>query len=188
MDGSSGINPINFVHDCGAFRVEGFCGEGYERVANVFVENFLTRREIGAAACLFHNGRAALDLWGGLADVEEGRIWSRDTLVTVFSCTNAATSLCLHLLESRNRLDLDMPIAELWPEFAAHGKGSATVRMILDHTLGLPAIRRPLKADCLLDHEYMTLLAAEPGSRTGYHALNMDSWRPKPCGEPTDGR
>jgi len=107
-------------------------------VANAFVENFLARGEIGAAVCLLHRGEAAVDLWGGLADPETGRAWTRDTIVVAFSCTKAATALCLHLLE---RLDLDMPIAELWPEFAARGKDRATVRMILDHTLGLPAIR-----------------------------------------------
>jgi CubicO group peptidase (beta-lactamase class C family) len=179
MESSLAFNAVNFIHGAGHARIEGFCKKGFEPVANAFVENFLARGEIGAAVCLFHRGEAVVDLWGGLADPETGRAWTRDAIVIAFSCTKAATALCLHLLEHWNRLDLDMPIAELWPEFAARGKDRATVRMILDHTLGLPAIRQPLKADCLLDHAYMAALLAaeepfwEPGSRTGYHAVTM---------------
>ncbi len=179
MGGSPADNAANFAREAANARIEGFCREGFEPLANAFVENFLVRGEIGAAACLVHRGEVVVDLWGGLADGESGRGWTRDTIVIAFSCTKAATALCLHLLAHRNRLDLDMPIADLWPEFAAHGKAGASVRMILDHTLGLPAIRQTLKADCLLDHTYMAgLLAAEtpfwePGSRTGYHAVTM---------------
>jgi hypothetical protein len=57
---------------------------------------------------------------GGLADAKRGsRIWSRDTLVSALSCTSAAAPLWLRLLEIRDGLDPDMPIAGLWPEFAA---------------------------------------------------------------------
>jgi CubicO group peptidase (beta-lactamase class C family) len=179
MKSSLACKTVNFIRDAGDARIEGFCMKGFEPVANAFVENFLARGEVGAAVCLFHRGEAVVDLWGGLADAETGRAWTRDTIVIAFSCTKAATALCLHLLEHRNRLDLDMPIADVWSEFAAQGKDCATVRMILDHTLGLPAIRQPLKADCLLDHAYMAALLAaeepfwEPGSRTGYHAVTM---------------
>ncbi len=173
------LDPVAVDRDDGRFRLAGFCRAGYERVWDAFVENFVSRGEVGAAATLCHHGKIVAELWGGVADLESGAPWRRDTLVVAFSCTKAATALCLHLLHRRHRLDLDAPIAGLWPEFAAGGKGAATARMILDHTLGLPAIRGPLKADCLLDHPYMAeRLAAEepfwePGSRTGYHAVTM---------------
>ena len=76
-------------------------------------------------------------------------------------------------------LDLDAPVTSLWPEYAAEGEGQTTTRMMLDHTAGLPAIREPLKADCLLDWDYMTeKLAAEapfwpPGARSSYHAITF---------------
>jgi CubicO group peptidase (beta-lactamase class C family) len=50
---------------------------------------------------------------------------------------------------------------------------------MLDHTAGLPAIRAPLKADCLLDWDYMCeqLVAEEPfwqpGTRSSYHAVTF---------------
>ncbi len=63
----------------------------------------------------------------------------------------------------------------MWPEFAAEGKGSATVRHALCHRAGVPAIRRPLTDEDLWDFATMTdALAAtepwwEPGTRHAYH-------------------
>ncbi len=42
------------------------------------------------------------------------------------------------LLAERGLLDYDDPIATYWPEFAANGKASITVRHALTHTAGLP--------------------------------------------------
>jgi CubicO group peptidase (beta-lactamase class C family) len=158
-------------------RIEGHVAPGFERVKEAFAANFAERGEVGASVCVRLHGETVVDLWGGLADPETGRAWERDTICVVFSCTKAATALCAHLLADQGALDLDAPAAELWPEFAEAGKGGATTRMMLDHTLGLPALREPLKTDCLLDWPYMTgRLSAEapfwrPGERTGYHAL-----------------
>ena len=38
---------------------------------------------------------------------------------------------CVHILAERGVIDYDAPIAHYWPEFAAHGKGRATVRHAL---------------------------------------------------------
>jgi CubicO group peptidase (beta-lactamase class C family) len=160
-----------------AAPIEGSCAAGWERVRDAFAENFARRDELGASVCVRHKGRTVVDLWGGVADPQSGAPWQEDTICVVFSCTKAATALCAHLLAERGALDLDASAAELWPEFAAEGKGEATPRMMLDHTLGLPALRDPVKPDALADWEYMTeRLAAEPpfwepGERTGYHAL-----------------
>lgn len=35
---------------------------------------------------------------------------------------------------------LDDRVARYWPEFAAHGKGGTTVRHVLSHAAGLPAL------------------------------------------------
>ena len=52
------------------------------------------------------------------------------------------TALCAHLLVDRGLLDLDAPVARYWPEFAAAGKETIPVRMLLSHTAGLAAIRQ----------------------------------------------
>tara|TARA_R110000751_G_scaffold1815_18_gene6585 strand:+ start:1498 stop:2685 length:1188 start_codon:yes stop_codon:yes gene_type:complete len=165
------------MSDAPELRIEGRCAPGFEPVREAFARNFAERGEVGASVCVTHRGESVVDLWGGLADPATSRAWARDTVCVVFSCTKAATALAAHRLVERGLLDLDAPVADLWPEFAAQGKGGATLRMMLDHTVGLPALREKLKPDCLLDPAYMVeRLAAEPpfwepGERTGYHAL-----------------
>lgn len=125
------------------------------------------------------NGETCVDLWGGVANPKTETLWHRDTVVPVFSCTKAATALCAHILIDRGQLDLDAPIARYWPEFATPGKEQATVRMALDHSLGLPAVRQTLKRGACCDWDHMiAVLAAEepfwpPGSKTGYHMITF---------------
>ena len=160
-------------------RIEGSCDERFAAVAEQFERNFTQRDEVGASVCVMHEGRTVVDLWGGIADRATGAPWERDTLTVVFSCTKGATALCAHVLASRGELDVDAPVAEYWPEFARNGKEDATVRMLLDHSVGLPAARTRVKPGGCNDWDYMVeLLAAEepewkPGNRNGYHMINF---------------
>jgi CubicO group peptidase (beta-lactamase class C family) len=151
----------------------------FSPVVEAFLENFTRYDEVGASVCLVHEGETVLDLWGGIADQETEKPWEHDTVSIVFSCTKGATALCAHILSSRGQLDLEAPVAELWPEFASNGKEKATTRMMLDHSVGVPVLRDPVKPDAMTDWAYMTeRLAAEapfwePGTRNGYHALTF---------------
>ena len=160
-------------------RIEGSCDERFAEVAREFARNFAERGEVGASVSLTLHGETLVDLWGGVADPATGRAWERDTVSIVFSCTKGATALCAHLLASRGLLDLDAPVAEYWPEFARRGKETATVRMMLDHSVGVPVIAAPLKPLAAADWDYMIaqLEAQEPfwspGARNGYHMINF---------------
>jgi CubicO group peptidase (beta-lactamase class C family) len=159
--------------------VKGRYDPRFAAVAETFVKNFAAHGEVGASVALTLGGETLVDLWGGVADQASGRHWDRDTVSIVFSCTKGATALCAHMLSSRGLLDIEAPVAKLWPEFASHGKELATTRMMLDHSVGVPALRDPVKPDCMMDWDYMTQrLAAErpfwePGTRNGYHALTF---------------
>ena len=85
-----------------------------------------------------------VDLWGGVADADSGRLWSEDSIALVFSSTKGATAICAHLLAQRGELDLDAPVARCWPEFAAGGKQDIPVRWLLSHRVGLPVFDKPL--------------------------------------------
>jgi predicted short-subunit dehydrogenase-like oxidoreductase (DUF2520 family) len=63
MKSSLAFNAVNFIHAAGDARIEGFCLKDFEPVANTFVENFLARGEVGAAACLVRRGETVVDLW-----------------------------------------------------------------------------------------------------------------------------
>lgn len=158
---------------------QGTCRPGFERVAEAFEKNLKEKGEIGASVCLTVSGETVVDLWGGVADPKSNAPWTRDTVSIVFSCTKGATALCAHVLASRGELDLDAPVAELWPEFAQHGKERVTTRMMLDHSSAVPAVRAKVKEDGPYDWAYMTeRLAAEvpfwePGTRNGYHGFTF---------------
>lgn len=86
------------------------------------------------------------------------------------------TALCAHPLIDRGELDLDATVAGYWPQFAAAGKQAVTIRQLLNHTAGLPAIREPPAAEAIFDWERMTspLAAQQPwaelGTKMGYHS------------------
>jgi CubicO group peptidase (beta-lactamase class C family) len=158
--------------------VNGSWEAGFEPVVDEFRRNLTDRGELGAALHLVVEDRVVVDVWGGSTASRDPRPWSADTLVTVFSCTKAATALCAHLLADRGELDLDAPLADIWPELPAARQG-ATGRMALDHSLGLPAVRHDLPAGTCTDWDAMiAALEAtepwwEPGTRNGYHMITF---------------
>jgi len=91
--------------------IDGDVAPGFERVREVFGDNFEDNGDVGAALCIYRHGRKVVDLGGGLADAGTGRPWARDTLQLVYSATKAATATCAHLLAQRGELDLDQPAA-----------------------------------------------------------------------------
>ncbi|MFE3742562.1 serine hydrolase domain-containing protein [Streptomyces sp. NPDC059134] len=159
--------------------VRGHCDDRFAAVRTAFERSFHEGRELGAAVALRVEGRTVVDLWGGWADSAHTRAWERDTLVNVWSTTKGATALCAHLLLDRGLLALDAPVATYWPEFAAAGKESVTVRHLLTHRAGLAGLREPHSLSQVLDWELTTArLAAtepwwEPGTRSGYHATTF---------------
>lgn len=157
--------------------IDGQVAPGFEPVRDAFAANFATHGEAGAAVCVYRRGHVVADLWGGTADPTTGRAWRRDTLQIVYSATKSAVAACAHLLVQRGKLDLDAPVADYWPEFAAAGKARLPVRWLLSHQAGLAALDQPLPlADALAWEPAAAALAAqrpawEPGTRHGYHAI-----------------
>jgi CubicO group peptidase (beta-lactamase class C family) len=155
--------------------LHGTCDPRFAAVRDAIAGNFRDHGEVGAAVALTVDGRPVVDLWAGWADAARTRPWQRDTLVNVFSVGKAMAALSLLILVERRQIDLDAPVARYWSEFAAEGKDRITVRMILAHRAGLPAVRRTLPAGAMYDWTLMTsALAAEvpwwePGRTHGYH-------------------
>ena len=156
-------------------EVHGSFDRRFIRLNDAFVENFRERGELGAALCVIIEGRPVADIWAGWADQARGRLWESDTLVDVFSVGKGMVALSLLMLVERGQVDLDAPVANYWPDFAAHGKTSITVRALLGHRAGLPAIRRPLPEAAIYDWQLMSAALAEqepwwkPGEKHGYH-------------------
>ncbi len=155
--------------------VSGVCDPSFEAVRRAFVDNFAERGEVGAAVCVTCGGETVVDLVGGWRDAARTQPWTASTITGFYSVGKALLGLLLLRLVDDGRIGLDDPIASVWPEFAAEGKGGATIRHALCHRAGVPAIRERLTDDDLLDWQRMTsaLAATEPwwtpGERHAYH-------------------
>ncbi len=94
----------------------------------------------------------------------------------LFSGTKGVAATALLLLVEDGALDLDVPVAALWPAFSAAGKGEITVAALLAHAAGLPAVERPLERRDLADPRALAAALAgqapmfEPGVPS-YHAV-----------------
>ena len=163
------------VRPVGVADIGGWVEANFEPVLDAFVENFDSRGEVGAAACVYVDGQPVVDLWGGVADATTGRPWEPDAVVLVYSSTKGVTSVCANLLIERGVIDPSAPVARYWPEFAAAGKGAITVAQLLSHQAGLPLVEGDYTLDEVLAWDPMVRsLAAqepiwEPGSAHGYH-------------------
>lgn len=157
----------------------GFVDPAFAELGDAFRRNFEVgsdgRCDLGAALCVVVDGRVVADCWGGWRDLAVRRPWERDTLVNAYSVLKpVAAVLALRLVE-RGALDLDAPLAGVWPEFAAEGKDAVTLRHVLAHRAGLPGPRPLLPDDAIFDWDAMCgALAAsapwwEPGAAHGYH-------------------
>lgn len=156
-------------------QIGGWCDPRFGAVRDAFAANFADRGERGAAVTIMAGGRLVAELCGGLRDPGDAAPWDADTLVNVFSVGKGVLAICLTRLIGQGRLDPDAPVSRYWPQFAAAGKAEITVRQLLSHQAGLPALRAPLAAGSMLDWELMVsvLAAEEPwwpsGSGHGYH-------------------
>ncbi|MFM7146936.1 MAG: serine hydrolase domain-containing protein [Actinomycetales bacterium] len=157
--------------------ISGTVAPGFEPVAEAFQRNFDLGREHGAACAVTVGGELVVDLWGGVA--APGRAWEYDTLVNVFSTTKGVSSIAVAHAHSRGLLDFDQPVADIWPEFAAEGKGAITIRQLLSHQAGLCAIDAHLDLGVLADPDQVaTAIAAQkpawtPGQLHGYHGISL---------------
>ena len=164
----------------GGTAVHGYVEEGWGKVADAFRANFDgDPGEVGAACCVYVDGRAVVDVWGGLSDAEAKRPWNEDTIALVASTTKGATAICAHLLAQRGELDLDARVAEYWPEFGAAGKERIPVRWLLSHQAGLPVVDGPLTFEqaCAWQPVIRALEAQKPAWRPGtehlYHSVTF---------------
>ena len=156
--------------------IDGYVAPEFAYLKPAFEAGFTEGRDVGAALAVVHDGRLVVDLWGGHTDRARTRPWQRDTVVCMFSVTKAVTAICVLQAVADGRIDLDRPVADHWPEFAAHGKEAITPRQLLSHRAGLPAFHDPVDRRVLYDWQAVTdRLASErpwwpPGTAHGYHA------------------
>lgn len=135
--------------------------------------------ETGVQVAVYRDGALIVDAVSGTADPATGRPITSGTPVFSFSAGKNVSATLAHLLVARGFLGYDSPVTDLWPEFGVHGKAAATLRHVLTHTVGLPAMPREITPAELPDWSQVceSLAAAEPrwrpGAAVGYHAYTF---------------
>jgi len=161
------------------YQIHGFCNEQFTPVREAFERNFSLGEELGGAVAITIAGESVVDLWGGYTDSAKSRTWQEDTIVLVTSNTKIVTTLCGMMLVDRGLVDLDKPVADYWPEFAANGKETIPVRYLFTHSAGLPALDPPSSLEDMFDWDKSTAQLASqapwftPGTVSGYHGVTF---------------
>ncbi|GHA81520.1 esterase [Streptomyces tendae] len=161
-------------HGAGAVRVVPSL---QQKIQGVLDELVATGAETGVQVAVHHRGALVVDAVAGVADSRTGRGVTPGTPFFSFSAGKVMTSLVAHLLVATGGVGYDTRVAELWPEFGARGKASATLRHVLTHSVGVPAMPRDIGPADLTDWSRVCAALADaeprwrPGTRTGYHAF-----------------
>ena len=125
----------------------------------------------GAQLAVYRDGELQIDLRLGTAATPAARLlW--------FSATKPLTAVAVLMLAERGALQLDRPIAAVWPEFGQAGKAACTTRHVLTHRGGFPVFPRDFDWALIDDWPAVTAATAAipaewlPGEDTGYHPVS----------------
>lgn len=108
-----------------------------EPLADAFDE--VTSDRVAAALVVRHRGAVVVDVARG--HDAPGRPFTSATPVLRFSAVKPYTALTVLLAAADGCVELDAPVASVWPAFAAYGKGAVTVAQALAYR-GLCACHR----------------------------------------------
>ncbi len=156
----------------------GTCSARFDPLRELFAAKLESGEDLGASLAFNIDGEMVVDLWGGWVDEARTVPWTENTITNVFSTTKSMTTLAALVLVDRGKLDLDATVAKYWPEFAANGKAGVKVRHLLSHMSGVSGWEQPITLEDMYDWDKSTALLAaqapwwEPGTASGYHALN----------------
>lgn len=157
--------------------IQGSVTPGWEGVLAAFEQNLSSGDDVGAGVAVYHRGQLVVDLTGGWFDREHSQKYGPDTLQLVFSTTKGITAIAVAMCVQRGWLDYAEPVSRYWPEFAAHGKGEATVAQLLSHQCGLFSVQGDITLAEALDWDTITARLADTapewpiGTAHGYHAI-----------------
>ena len=126
-----------------AIRIEGECSPEFAKVRAAFEDNFVRRGEIGAAVCVYKDGKKVVDLWGGHKDPERQQPWKADTIVIMNSLSKSMSALCVHMLIDRGSGRLRCSGRNLLARICSgrEGKGAGSPRAVAQRRRYLSATR-----------------------------------------------
>ncbi|GGQ69144.1 esterase [Couchioplanes caeruleus subsp. azureus] len=132
-------------------------------------------RELGVQVAAYLDGRLIVNACAGVADESTGAQVTPETTFFSPATGKGLASTAVHVLAERGQLDYDLRLADVWPEYARHGKQDTTLRHVLSHAAGVPALPSYTTAEDFLDWDRMCRTIAgstplwPPGTRHGVH-------------------
>lgn len=118
-----------------------------EKIKSVMDRFIAADMETGAAAVIMKDGRELARCSCGMADVENNKPFTEDTICRAFSCTKVATGTAAMQLLERGLIELDNPVEWYIPEFSGavyikdgepvKASRAVTLRDLLDMTSGV---------------------------------------------------
>lgn len=182
-DDSDGDEPREDSGDSETESSDGstsFISRGTDRIEQLFNSHIEQGLHPGAQLAVYHEGELVVDLAGGTAG-PDGEEVTTDSRFLLFSCTKPYAAACVHQLADRGKLDFDDPLVEHWPTFAEGGteKAEVTVRQVLSHQAGMPAVAIDEEYDRWDDPDALAAgvekedIDFSPGETAEYHTLSF---------------
>ncbi|CAF3454960.1 unnamed protein product [Rotaria socialis] len=157
------------------YNIHGTITPRWEFVLDLFKDNFIHDRDLGASVAVYHQGKLAIELWGGWFDQSKTKLYDDNTLQLVFSSTKGLVAVAVAIAVQRGYLDYSALVTRYWPEYGQNGKENTTVADILSHRSGLPDTSSPLEQylnwTAMIKELEKQTPVWPPGSTHGYHAL-----------------
>lgn len=141
----------------------------FDRLEEVFAR-VVAAEPANVALAIYHDGQQVVDL--------QTVSFGDQPRQLIFSVSKAVVALATARAAQQGRVDLDAPIADVWPAFRKESTRRVTTRQVLSHTSGLAAITSPITLDDLLAGRIEEVLEGEiplwdPGTAHGYHAVTF---------------
>ena len=155
-----------------------------ERIWRSVIQYYRLGLQPAIAMCIRRRGQIIIDRAVGHArgngpGASESRVLATpDTLFNMFSASKSVTAMVIMGLEEDGLLRLDAPVAEFIPRFTGGGKERVTIRHLLNHRAGIPAVSgEMLDPGILGDTQRVIDIICDarqlyaPGDTIAYHAL-----------------
>lgn len=153
-------------------------GDIQEQVQKAIDDIVASGSERGLQVAVYHQGEQVVEAVAGVADPGSGRPVTPDNPFFSYSIGKGVAATAVHVLAEQGVLDYDTRLAEVWPDFAAHGKDAITLRHALSQSAGVPGLPQDITADDLPDWERLCAAVADEkpwwpaGEGIGYHAIS----------------
>jgi CubicO group peptidase (beta-lactamase class C family) len=143
-----------------------------EQVQDVLDELVASGTERGLQVAAYVEGEPVVDAVAGHAD-GSGRPVEPGTVFYTYSIGKGAAATLVHQQVDAGRIGYETRVAEVWPEFARHGKDAVTVRHVLTHTAGVPGLPPDVSVEDICRWETMTRALEDAPSELDWSAMGL---------------